>query len=150
MEITMYRWNNELIAPNSGKKATLTLFVTTAMIQTVIEKSNCKGWKIELKGMQVLSNLTRNCATMSITTDVYFLNNILKRLEIPHVEQTNVDYYRYAMEVLKKNRFEKMNYILFNSKTKISKMVSNTPFPVIGKQSKGTGALSHLLARRIN
>lgn len=78
------------------EKVSLTLKVDISMIQTVIEKSK-QSWGVKKLGQSFLSNKNRDSAVMSITLCAFAIQNIMNNLEIGHIENTNIEYFRNNM-----------------------------------------------------
>lgn len=148
MKIQAYQWNGK-VTTNRWEMTSISILVTTRMIESVMKKSGTKKWEINHVGEQFLSNKNRNCAVMTYRNTVNFIHDILKNLGIDWVESSQVvDYYRRDLEV-SRDSYQEPKYIMFNAADRKTSLTTNTPFVVKGIQSRGTGQTRHIIARRI-
>lgn len=150
MKTQAYRFNGQLTT-NAWEMSSISIMVTTTMIQSVIEKSGTKLWTIKMVGEQFLSNKKRNCAVMTYHNSLNFIHDVMDKLELSWIESSaTVDFYRQALDNCRTNNYTEPSYIIFNSATRRISFTNNTPFVVKGRQSRGDNSqTAHILARRI-
>jgi len=103
-------------------------------------------WFVKKVGKQLLSNKLRDCVVMMFESYPYIISEIMENLNI-QTDNTDIEFYRRDLEKFR-NPYEKLQFMMYNRKTKQTKMVQNTPFKVIGTQTKGIGENSHFLVRK--
>lgn len=147
MKITAYKFDGDVFE-NSFREITLQLTVTTGMIQSVIEKSGKRGWKIEKKGWHTLSNRMRKVAVMRLKSFACVIQEVVEALEIK-TDKTNIDFYRISLERQCHN-YKPLKYWVFNSLSKKSELKSAAPFICENKLTRGnTPTTTHFYGKKI-
>lgn len=96
MKVTAYKFNG-ILFEGSFRQITIELKVTKQMIQSVIDKSTHRKWKITHCGIVGLSNKLRDVSIMECTVPAYLADAIFENLLI-QTDNTRIEYYRANLE----------------------------------------------------